>query len=68
MDAMLSDSELDDEDEELLMSEAFDMIMSLSDSELKQLPREMIVQTLELAEAGLLPPEIEFKLRRAIRK
>ena len=68
MSAMLTDPELDDEDEESLMFEAFDMIMSLSDHELKQLPREMIMQTLELAEAGLLPPEIELKVRRALRK
>ena len=68
MSAMLLDPELDDTDEESLMFEAFDMIMSLSDNELKQMPREMIVQTLELAEAGLLPPEIELKLRRALRK
>lgn len=68
MSTMLPEPELDDMEEESLIFEAFDLIMSLSDHELKQLPKDVILQTLELAEVGLIPPEIEFKLRRALRK
>lgn len=64
--AMLPEPE--DTTEEPHMSEVFDMIMGFSDQELKQLPREMIMEMLELAEVGLIPPEVELKLRRAIRK
>lgn len=66
IDGLMSAMLPEPEDTAEVMSEVFDMIMSLSDGELKQLPGEMITEMLELAEAGLIPPEVEFKLRRAL--
>lgn len=61
---------MDDEEEEddgFEPEELYDLIMRLSDSELKQLPKAVVKQFLSYSDVGGLPPEVEARLRRLFR-
>lgn len=75
MSAMLFDEEEvdydEDFDEESDMEAAFlfgalNMLAHMSDSDLRNMPKPLRQELLQLAEAGLLPPELERKIRRML--
>lgn len=63
---MLSEDEDPDEDEVngIGPEQVFDMIMMLGDNELKQMPKSMVKQLLALSDDGVMPPEVEVRLRK----
>ena len=63
---MLSEDEDTDEDEVngIGPEQVFDMIMMLGDNELKQMPKSMVKQLLALSDDGVMPPEVEVRLRK----
>ena len=64
---MDDEEEEDDEDDGFEPEELYDLIMRLSDSELKQLPKAVVKQFLSYSDLGGLPPEVEARLRRLFR-
>lgn len=66
------DDEDDDEDEyldfETALSDAVEELSNMSDWEIKSLPPEMIRQILEMGNFGLIPQELQLRLRRLFKK
>jgi len=60
-----------DEDEEPSpeeIDEMFDGLMQTSDAELRQMPQELVNMLYSLAEAGVLPEELEQRVRKLFRR
>lgn len=58
------DGEPDQED----IEEMFDMLMQMSDGELRQMPQELVNMLYSLAEEGALPEELESRIRKLFRR
>lgn len=60
-----------DEDEEPCpeeIDEMFDGLMQTSDAELRQMPQELVNMLYSLAETGVLPEELEQRVRKLFRR
>lgn len=64
--AQFTDGEAWDDISEVMEDEVFDLIMGLSDTDLRQIPQPMVRDLLQLADEGILPPEVAARLRRVL--
>ena len=58
------DSELDPKEVE----EMFDVLMQMPDSELRQMPQELVNMLYSLSEAGALPDALDSRIRKLFRR
>ncbi len=62
MDHLAGDNDEEPSPEEI--EEMFDVLMQTSDAEFQQMPQELVNMLYSLAEAGVLPEELEQRVRK----